>query len=103
MRFKIEDDGIHLFLSEREVQKYGLLDENVIQDQGMPFKMIDGNHAIEINGRRLKFESIASETDKGFLVEMSAYGHKFHVEKINEINKYDCYRMLIREYQYIVT
>jgi hypothetical protein len=102
MRFKIEQDGIHFFLSDREVEKYGLRAENVIKDNDMPFKMTDGNHVIHLNGLPLSLQSQVAETESGYKVEVRSNGHTFAVEKITEINKYDVFRHLAKNYRNIV-
>lgn len=105
MRFKIEGEVINFFLSKREVDRYSgfgeLSAENALIDNDMPFKVEDkGKYLISINGKQIELETHTNfNPDKGYVVDVLANGFEFSFSKIHEINKYDLFRELVKQYK----
>lgn len=106
MRFKnkvgestVLSNETKLIMSESELNKYnveGLQQENVVKTPDMGFKVSDGKFVIILNEveYNINVKEVQSEF---FAVEITAGNQvKFTIEKLREINKYDCIRALIK-------
>ncbi|MNW28104.1 hypothetical protein D3C74_49160 [compost metagenome] len=108
MRFKVEQNGINFFLSDREVQNYDegrklTTDNNLIEDEDMGFKLGDEDaKLIRINGQPILIKSRVQNTSAGSIADIEANGYPFRFSKIMEITKYDLFRYLVRHFKRIV-
>jgi hypothetical protein len=109
VRYKLINEGITFFLSDREVTNYddggrlGLKTEgNIILDYGLLNKVQSGTFPIVINGHPIILNLTVVESDYGFTVQTIANGYLFEVSYIDELDKYKVYRGVVKNFKHIV-
>lgn len=103
MRFRLKNNEIHFFLSDREVEKYqcDLKKENTIG--GIEeFKLQEGKHTVKVNDIEVDINVQIVEENVGYRAIVSSDKHEFSFHKIKEISKYDLFRNLVANLRFMV-
>lgn len=103
MRFRLKNNQIHLYLSDREVERYqsGLKKENVIGGI-KDFELQEGQHTVKINNIEVQVNVKIQEEQVGYKAVVTSDKHKFSFHKIKPITKYDLFRNLVANLRFIV-
>lgn len=103
MRFRLKNNQIHLYLSDREVERYqsGLKKENVIGGI-KDFELQEGQHTVKINNIEVQVNVKIQEEQVGYKAVVNSDKHKFSFHKIKPITKYDLFRNLVANLRFIV-
>lgn len=103
MRFRLKNNQIHLYLSDREVERYqsGLKKENVIGGI-KDFELQEGQHTVKINNIEVQVDVKIQEERVGYKAVVTSGNHKFSFHKIKPITKYDLFRNLVANLRFIV-